>query len=65
MLAVLFTISVLTVRSILVPVARLIDATRNSQRGQDVRVPRGGMKELDALAIAFNRMAVQLEAAGT
>ena len=62
-LLVWLAISIWTVRSILVPVARLIDATRKLASGQDVRAARGGMKELNALAIAFNRMAIQLRAA--
>ena len=57
-LLVWLAISISTVLSILVPVARLIDATRKLASGQDVRAPRGGMKELNALAIAFNRMAI-------
>lgn len=56
-------ISVWTMRSILVPVGRLIEATRRLARGEDVRAPRGGLKELNALSIAFNRMAFQLRAA--
>jgi len=57
-------ISVWTVRSILVPVGRMIEATRKLAAGDaDVHVSRGGMKEIDALAAAFNRMAVQLRAA--
>lgn len=62
-LLVWLVISVWTVRSILVPVDRLIEATRKLASGQDVRAPRGGMKELNALALAFNRMAIQLRVA--
>ncbi|MGA2396847.1 MAG: EAL domain-containing protein [Steroidobacteraceae bacterium] len=62
-LLVWLTISVWTVRSILVPVGRLIDATRKLARGEDVRASRGGLKELNALSVAFNRMAFQLRAA--
>ena len=55
-------ISIWTVRSIIVPVRRMLDATRGLAQGDDaIRVPRGGMKELDSLAAAFNRMAAQLE----
>ena len=56
-------IAVWTMRSILIPVGRLIEATRKLARGEDVRAPRGGLKELNALAVAFNRMAFQLRAA--
>jgi diguanylate cyclase (GGDEF)-like protein len=56
-------ISVWTMRSILIPVGRLIEATRRLARGEDVRAPRGGLKELNALSIAFNRMASQLRSA--
>jgi diguanylate cyclase (GGDEF)-like protein len=62
-LLVWLTISIWTMRSILVPVGRLIEATRKLARGEDVRAPRGGLKELNALSVAFNRMAFQLRAA--
>jgi diguanylate cyclase (GGDEF)-like protein len=62
-LLVWLTISVWTMRSILIPVGRLIEATRQLARGEDVRAPRGGLKELNALSVAFNRMAFQLRAA--
>jgi len=62
-LLVWLAISVWTVRSILTPVGRLIEATRKLARGEEVRAPRGGLKELNALSIAFNRMASQLRAA--
>ena len=63
-LLVLLTISVLTVRSIIIPVSRMLAATEKLASGDvDVRVPRGGIKELDTLAISFNRMAAQLAAA--
>ena len=63
-LTVLLAISVLTVRSIVLPVNRLLAATKKLAGGDvDVRVPRGGIKELDTLAVAFNRMAAQLAAA--
>jgi len=62
-LMVWLAISVWTMRSILIPVGRLIEATRKLARGEDVRAPRGGMKELNALSIAFNRMALQLRSA--
>ncbi len=63
-LLICLAISVWTVRSILVPVSRMLAATDRLANGDaGVRVPRGGMKELDTLAIAFNRMAAQLQAA--
>jgi diguanylate cyclase (GGDEF)-like protein len=63
-LALLSAISIWTVRSIMVPVGRMLEATRKLASGDvEVRVPRGGMKELDALAAAFNRMAAQLKTA--
>jgi diguanylate cyclase (GGDEF)-like protein len=62
-LLILLAISVWTVRSILIPVRRMLEATGKLAGGLDVRVPRGGLKELDTLAIAFNRMASQLKSA--
>ena len=63
-LLLLLAVSVLTVRSILIPVGRMLDATAHVASGElDVRVPRGGIRELDTLAIGFNRMAAQLAAA--
>ena len=63
-LALLSAISIWTVRSIMIPVGRILEATRKLAGGEvAVRVPRGGMKELDSLAAAFNRMAVQLKTA--
>ena len=42
----------------------MLKATEKLANGDvEVRVPRGGIKELDTLAVAFNRMAAQLEAA--
>ncbi len=63
-LAVLLALSVSTVRSILLPVSRMLKATEKIAGGDiDVRVPGGGIKELDTLGAAFNRMAAQLAAA--
>jgi diguanylate cyclase (GGDEF)-like protein len=62
-LLVWLAISIWTMRSILIPVGRLIEATRKLARGEDVRATRGGLKELNALSIAFNRMACQLRTA--
>jgi diguanylate cyclase (GGDEF)-like protein len=47
-------------------VQRLMQATRHRANGVvRTRVPRGGVRELDALAMAFNTMAEQLEKAET
>jgi diguanylate cyclase (GGDEF)-like protein len=63
-LAILMLISILTVRSILGPVGRMLQATEQIANGDvDVRVPGGGIKELDILGVSFNRMAGQLAAA--
>lgn len=63
-LAVLMLICSLTVRGIVVPIRRLLRATSRLAGGAvDTRVPRGGIKELDRLSVAFNRMAEQLAAA--
>jgi diguanylate cyclase (GGDEF)-like protein len=53
-----------TVLSIVGPVRRLRDATTRLAKGDiAVRVTRGGIKELDTLAVAFNAMAEELAAA--
>jgi diguanylate cyclase (GGDEF)-like protein len=63
-LGVLLAISVSTVRSILVPVSRMLDATEKIAGGDvDIRVPGGGIKELDTLGASFNHMAAQLAVA--
>ena len=63
-LLIFFAISWLTVRSILAPVSRMLDATERVANGDvDVRVPRGGIKELDTLGVSFNHMAEQLATA--
>jgi diguanylate cyclase (GGDEF)-like protein len=60
-LAVILTISVWTVRSIVIPVRRMTRATKKIADGEvDVRVPDGGLKELDTLSRAFNAMAAEL-----
>jgi diguanylate cyclase (GGDEF)-like protein len=57
-------ISVITVRSVLKPVRRMITATRALVHGEiPVQVERGGVRELDALAGTFNDMAAKLAAA--
>jgi len=63
-LAVILTISLWTVWSIVVPVRRMLRATKRIADGDvDVRVPGGGIGELDTLSRAFNRMAAELAAA--
>jgi len=53
-----------TVRSVVLPVRRLLRATERLSRGDaGVVVPRGGVKELDTLAVSFNQMAERLSAA--
>jgi nitrogen fixation/metabolism regulation signal transduction histidine kinase len=55
-LLLLVTTSFLTVRSIVVPVRRLLHATARLAKGDvDARVPAGGIKELATLGVAFNR----------
>ena len=63
-LLILSVICVMTIRSIVLPVRRMLRATARRACGDiDARVPRGGIKELDTLAIAFNHMAEQVAAA--
>ncbi|MDY6949452.1 MAG: EAL domain-containing protein, partial [Pseudomonadota bacterium] len=65
-LALLLWISVGTVRSVVLPVRRLIAASAKIAAGEpDARVARGGIKELDSLAVAFNNMAERLARAQT
>ena len=64
MLLLLLAIIVSTVRSVVMPVRRLVRATERLARGESgVVVPRGGVKELDTLAVSFNQMAERLSAA--
>ena len=63
-LLLLLAISVSTVLSIGAPVRQLLHATRRLAKGESgVTVPRGGIKELDQLAVSFNHMAEQLASA--
>jgi diguanylate cyclase (GGDEF)-like protein len=62
-LACILAITISTIASIVRPVRRLIQATRLLSEGGDVTVARGGIKELDNLAVAFNEMAAQLGSA--
>ena len=58
----LVAIAIITVTSVTAPVRRLIDATRRLAGGAvRTRVSRAGVRELDVLAVAFNRMAEQLQ----
>ncbi|HEU4515892.1 MAG TPA: EAL domain-containing protein [Steroidobacteraceae bacterium] len=53
-----------TVRSVVLPVRRLLRATERLSHGETgVVVPRGGVRELDTLAVSFNQMAERLSAA--
>jgi len=57
-------ISAGTVLSITRPVRRLVRASARIAKGEsDVAVPRGGIRELDTLGLAFNEMAAQLAVA--
>jgi diguanylate cyclase (GGDEF)-like protein len=57
-------ISIATVRSVLAPVHRILRATAQLASGDmRVEVSRGGIRELDTLASAFNEMAAKLAAA--
>jgi diguanylate cyclase (GGDEF)-like protein len=57
-------ISAGTALSIVRPVRRLMSASARIAKGESgVKVPRGGIRELDTLALAFNDMATQLAVA--
>jgi diguanylate cyclase (GGDEF)-like protein len=63
-LILLICISLGTVLSIVRPVRRLLNASAQLAKGDSaIRVARGGIKELDTLAVAFNAMADQLASA--
>jgi diguanylate cyclase (GGDEF)-like protein len=63
-LVLLLATIVSTVRSVVLPVRRLVRATERLSRGDaGVLVPRGGVRELDTLSVAFNQMAERLSAA--
>jgi diguanylate cyclase (GGDEF)-like protein len=66
LLLILLYVLVGTVLSILRPVRSLLLATTRLARGEtNTRVPRGGIKELDAVAVAFNSMCEELSLART
>jgi len=57
----LLTIAAIIAFGIMGPARRLLEGTRKLEGGAlEVRVPRGGVRELDALAVAFNDMAEAL-----
>ncbi|MBL8266508.1 putative bifunctional diguanylate cyclase/phosphodiesterase [Steroidobacter sp.] len=63
-LLLLLIIAVATVTGVTAPVRRLTEATRRLAAGAvRTRVVRGGVRELDTLAEAFNQMAEQLQQA--
>jgi diguanylate cyclase (GGDEF)-like protein len=63
-LILLLLISFATVRSVAKPVEDMIAASRKIAAGEpNARVTRGGIKELDTLAVAFNDMADRLDRA--
>jgi diguanylate cyclase (GGDEF)-like protein len=60
-LLLLLLISIATVRSIAAPIRKFMITTEQLANGDaDARVTRGGIKELDTLALAFNQMADKL-----
>jgi HAMP domain-containing protein len=60
-LLILLVISVATVRSVVVPIRQFMLTTERLAAGdEEARFVRGGIKELDALAVSFNRMARSL-----
>lgn len=63
-LILLAIIAIATVTSVTSPVRRLTEATRRLATGAvRTRVVRGGVRELDTLALEFNQMAEQLQIA--
>jgi diguanylate cyclase (GGDEF)-like protein len=61
---VILLVTAATLYGITRPVRRLTEATRDLAGGElTTRVPRGGIRELDELAIAFNHMATELNSA--
>jgi diguanylate cyclase (GGDEF)-like protein len=58
---IVLVISVATVRSIVMPIRQFMLTTERLAAGEETaRFMRGGIKELDALAVSFNRMAESL-----
>ncbi len=61
-LGVILVIAISIIYGIVSPARRLLEATRHLSRGAlDTRVPRGGVRELDELALSFNEMAHALD----
>lgn len=61
-LSVLVVVAALIAYGIIGPARRLLEGTRLLAAGAlDARVPRGGVRELDALAVSFNDMAEALD----
>ena len=57
-------ISLATIRSMSAPVRRIVEASKKLASGNArISVPRGGIRELDTLAAAFNSMASELSKA--
>jgi diguanylate cyclase (GGDEF)-like protein len=57
-------ISLATIRSMSAPVRRIVDASKKLASGNaKILIPRGGIRELDTLAAAFNSMASELSKA--
>ena len=65
-LAVLLVIAGVIIHGIMAPARRLLEVTRRLAYGaHDARVPRGGVRDLDELAVAFNEMADALSSTKT
>ncbi|HWN06758.1 MAG TPA: EAL domain-containing protein [Steroidobacteraceae bacterium] len=63
-LMLLLVLSLLMAIRIVRPIRGLLQATRSIAGGElETRAPRGGIDELDALAVSFNAMATELQAA--
>ncbi|HEY0747962.1 MAG TPA: EAL domain-containing protein [Steroidobacteraceae bacterium] len=63
-LALVTAISILTVRSVVRPVRSILRGTSTLAAGNhQVQIPRGGIRELDTLADAFNEMAARIASA--
>jgi diguanylate cyclase (GGDEF)-like protein len=63
-LLLLLVISIATVRSVVLPIRKFLVTTARLANGDsDARVARGGLKELDTLAVSFNQMADKLATA--
>jgi diguanylate cyclase (GGDEF)-like protein len=59
----ILAITISTIESIVRPVRKLIHAARQLGEGKEAQVSRGGIRELDELAVEFSRMAGQLSTA--